>query len=526
MIFEFDQSLVVPIDLAIRLRCHPSSPFLIHLGIFFQLISVKVTIDVEQNCISVYNNGDGVPVEIHQEEGVYVPEMIFGHLLTSSNYDDLIKKTTGGKNGYGAKRTNIFSTEFVIETADGKRQKKYKQHDELRKDIEQLCMQQAGPGYLDVATRMHFQRTAGLEQEIESLKKKLTACTREKLNLQEELLEAYPIKGQLADLHAAEVSKRIFFRNMEAEKQVKFFQGCVASAFPEQDHSIMEKAHLFDGIHLVNLEQQKNTTDNPSTTTVAEMLKVGTMILTKQYRYMHSTSCTCTKAHLTEDAIFLIFQHLNWNPRLIAAFSCACKWFDDVAKRVLWKEFCKARAPKMMLDLQSSGSHSVDGNGRALGKLLIYCPGCTKGGLFNNIHIRGHFVYRTRFSRTSGKSFLLPQCRIDVLYVSNPCENLDQGEEGDVGFFRGVFKSFAMSKVRKMLISRGAKFHPTEVCPYCKAKLWSMLQAKMVPQSASCRLGSYEDAIEYYVCLNGHVLGICTLLPLSDSEASELEHLP
>ncbi|XP_054812803.1 DNA topoisomerase 2 [Prosopis cineraria] len=89
--------------------------------------SIKVVIDVEQNLICVYNNGDGVPVEIHQEEKVYVPELIFGHLLTSSNYDDNVKKTTGGRNGYGAKLTNIFSTEFVIETADGKRQKKYKQ---------------------------------------------------------------------------------------------------------------------------------------------------------------------------------------------------------------------------------------------------------------------------------------------------------------------------------------------------------------------------------------------------------------
>ncbi|XP_042514754.1 DNA topoisomerase 2 [Macadamia integrifolia] len=89
--------------------------------------SVKVDIDVEQNCISVYNTGDGVPIEIHQEEGVYVPELIFGHLLTSSNYDDAEKKTTGGRNGYGAKLTNIFSTEFVIQTADGRRQKKYKQ---------------------------------------------------------------------------------------------------------------------------------------------------------------------------------------------------------------------------------------------------------------------------------------------------------------------------------------------------------------------------------------------------------------
>lgn len=89
--------------------------------------SLRVNIDVDRCCISVYNNGDGIPVEIHQEEGVYVPEMIFGHLLTSSNYDDNIRKTTGGRNGYGAKLTNIFSTEFIIETADGRRQKKYKQ---------------------------------------------------------------------------------------------------------------------------------------------------------------------------------------------------------------------------------------------------------------------------------------------------------------------------------------------------------------------------------------------------------------
>lgn len=89
--------------------------------------AVKVVIDAENNFISVYNNGDGVPVEIHKEEGVYVPELIFGHLLTSSNYDDTEKKTTGGRNGYGAKLTNIFSTEFVIETADGRKQKKYKQ---------------------------------------------------------------------------------------------------------------------------------------------------------------------------------------------------------------------------------------------------------------------------------------------------------------------------------------------------------------------------------------------------------------
>jgi DNA gyrase/topoisomerase IV subunit B len=42
--------------------------------------------------ITVWNNGDGVPVEMHKEENVYVPELIFGHLLTSSNYNDDEKK--------------------------------------------------------------------------------------------------------------------------------------------------------------------------------------------------------------------------------------------------------------------------------------------------------------------------------------------------------------------------------------------------------------------------------------------------
>lgn len=88
---------------------------------------VKVKIDTEKNVISVFNNGEAIPVEIHQKEGVYVPEMIFGHLLTSSNYDDSEKKTTGGRNGYGAKLTNIFSVKFIVETADGKRGKRYKQ---------------------------------------------------------------------------------------------------------------------------------------------------------------------------------------------------------------------------------------------------------------------------------------------------------------------------------------------------------------------------------------------------------------
>ena len=47
---------------------------------------------------------------------MYVPTMIFGHLLTSSNYNDEEEKVTGGRNGYGAKLANIFSNKFTVET--------------------------------------------------------------------------------------------------------------------------------------------------------------------------------------------------------------------------------------------------------------------------------------------------------------------------------------------------------------------------------------------------------------------------
>src|SRR3954447_865775 len=89
--------------------------------------TIKVNIDKEEGKISIYNNGKGIPVEIHKEEKVWVPELIFGHLLTSSNYNDNDKKVTGGRNGYGAKLANIFSTEFIIETADSSVGKKYRQ---------------------------------------------------------------------------------------------------------------------------------------------------------------------------------------------------------------------------------------------------------------------------------------------------------------------------------------------------------------------------------------------------------------
>ncbi|CDW56276.1 DNA topoisomerase 2 [Trichuris trichiura] len=78
---------------------------------------IKVTINQNTNEISVWNDGRGIPVVEHKVEKMYVPTLIFGTLLTSSNYDDSEKKVTGGRNGYGAKLCNIFSRKFTVETS-------------------------------------------------------------------------------------------------------------------------------------------------------------------------------------------------------------------------------------------------------------------------------------------------------------------------------------------------------------------------------------------------------------------------
>jgi len=88
---------------------------------------LDVTINAEKNTISVKNNGLGIPVEYHSEHNCYVPTLIFSHLLTGSNFDDDEEKTTGGRNGYGAKLANIFSTEFIVECMDVKKGKKFHQ---------------------------------------------------------------------------------------------------------------------------------------------------------------------------------------------------------------------------------------------------------------------------------------------------------------------------------------------------------------------------------------------------------------
>jgi DNA topoisomerase-2 len=84
------------------------------------LSKIDVIIDIEKNTISVRDNG-GIPIEIHKEHNQYVPEVIFGNLMSGSNYDDTDERTVAGLNGLGAKLTNVFSEEFIISSCDGKK---------------------------------------------------------------------------------------------------------------------------------------------------------------------------------------------------------------------------------------------------------------------------------------------------------------------------------------------------------------------------------------------------------------------
>ena len=79
---------------------------------------IKVDINKETGEISVWNDGQTIEIAIDEKLGIYNPEMILGRLLTSSNYNDEEERETSGRNGYGAKATNVFSKSFEIKMFD------------------------------------------------------------------------------------------------------------------------------------------------------------------------------------------------------------------------------------------------------------------------------------------------------------------------------------------------------------------------------------------------------------------------
>jgi len=111
-----DELLVNAHDHAVRLRQKNSET------------PVKnIEIDCNTTLFSIKNDGQPIDVAEHPEHKVWIPQMIFGELLTSANYNKDEKKLVGGKNGYGVKLVNIFADEMVVTVVDQPRGLKYKQ---------------------------------------------------------------------------------------------------------------------------------------------------------------------------------------------------------------------------------------------------------------------------------------------------------------------------------------------------------------------------------------------------------------
>jgi len=138
--------------------------------------SIETTIS-DDGTITITNDGNGIDIEKHPENGLWIPEMVFGHLRTSTNYDKDEKKIVGGKNGFGFKLVLIWSTYGYIETVDHIRKLKYTQ--EFKSNLDELCppniTKYSGKPYTKVVfkpdyTRLHM--PGGLSSDMMSLLKK------------------------------------------------------------------------------------------------------------------------------------------------------------------------------------------------------------------------------------------------------------------------------------------------------------------------------------------------------------------
>lgn len=89
----------------------------------------------DDGTITMINDGNGI--DVAQKDGVWIPELVFGHLRTSTNYNKEEKKIVGGKNGFGFKLVLIWSSYGRIETVDHIRGYKYIQ--EYKNNLDEIC---------------------------------------------------------------------------------------------------------------------------------------------------------------------------------------------------------------------------------------------------------------------------------------------------------------------------------------------------------------------------------------------------
>lgn len=207
----FDEVLVNAIDQHVRIENDDNYAN--------KVTQIKVVIDKENNLLSVMNNGEGIPIEIHKQHNIYVPEMILGNLRSSSNYDQNEKKITGGKNGYGSKLASIFSTYLRVETVDSTRKLKYIQEfrNNMKEKTEPQITKFSGKPYTKIDFSPDLKRF-NLEKlddgTVQFMKKRVidcTACTGKKVSvyLNEKLIDCKTLE-KYVNFYLNEMTERVY----------------------------------------------------------------------------------------------------------------------------------------------------------------------------------------------------------------------------------------------------------------------------------------------------------------------------
>ena len=212
----FDEGIVNSRDHAIRMAVAIENEAPNSLPVTY----IDITIEPDGTII-MCNDGNGIDVAKHPEHDIWIPELIFGHLRTSTNYDKSEKKIVGGKNGFGFKLVLIWSTYGSIETVDHVRGLKYTQ--EFKDNLNEICEPKITKSKLKPYTKITFKPDyarlgiSNLSADMVALFKKrvydISAVTDKSIKVRYNT-ELVPIKNfvQYIDLYIGdkETTKRVY----------------------------------------------------------------------------------------------------------------------------------------------------------------------------------------------------------------------------------------------------------------------------------------------------------------------------
>lgn len=262
--------------------------------------NIRVTIDKKSGVLSVYNDGNGIDVVMHETEKMYVPELVVGNLLTSTNYNHQEEKIIGGKGGYGMKLANIFSKEFSVETVDHYRQRIFTQkyrNNMLEKDKPSVKSSSKQP-YTKITFLPDYERFGlkGITDDMYDLFRRRTidaaACTNKNVSIyfNEEKL---PIKDfeKYSELFIDKTESPLIYENCNERWEI---------AVGLSKNGIFEQISFVNGINTI----RGGTHTNFITNTIIK--KLSDMIETKKKKVI--------KPQILKDNLFVFIKSTIVNP--------------------------------------------------------------------------------------------------------------------------------------------------------------------------------------------------------------------